>query len=152
MEDEELYWLLRTMYDTEPRGINEKVHRKYRKWIDPLLLEPDDLPSAALGVTVTKELTGLLLEDVSVKLNAKAYGVDIVWNVEPKERAFDLLAGGALVDSQLKIHGMNAAQQYLILVDDEPIGFVGWWFLMDKTLDVQFDSKEALITAVLNDG
>ena len=146
--DEELYWLLRTMYDTEPLGVDEAAYALYRDWLEQLLNEPEILSA----VEITKELTGLKLADSSESLNAQAYGVDIVRHVEPKERAFDLTAGGAVVDSELNIHGMDADSRYLIVVDSEPVGFVGWWFLMDKTLDVQFDSKEALITAVLNDG
>ena len=78
--------------------------------------------------------------------------MDVAWNVDPPEKAPWLVAGSAQVDSQLRCRGMNASEIYIIVVDGEPIGFVGWWFLMDKTLDAQFDSKEALITAVLNDG
>jgi len=150
--DEELYWLLRTMYDTEPQGVDDAAHEVYREWVDPLLTEPEVLPLAAGNVEITKELTGLVLVDHSPKLNAQAYGVDIVWHVKPKETAFDLTAGGAVVDSQLNIHGMNGSSRYLIVVDGQPVGFVGWWFLMDKTLDDQFETKEALIEAVIHDG
>ena len=150
--DEELYWYLRTMYDTESRGVDQAAYDAYRDWLDPLIYEPEELPEVLHVSSVTKELTGLVLADNSEKLNAKAYGVDIVWNVEPRESAPNLLAGGALVDSEKRIHGMNADSRYLIVVDGEPVGFVGWWFLMGKTLDEQFETKDAFIEAVRNDG
>lgn len=147
--DEELYRLLRTMYDTKPRGVDEVAYALYRDWLDPLLTEPEVLP---LAVRVDRELTGLTLADYSPTLNAQAYSLDIVWHVEPKEKAFDLIAGGALVDSELNIHGMNASSRYLIVVDGQPVGFVGWWFLQNGTLDEQFQSRDALIEAVIHDG
>lgn len=150
--DEELYWFLRTAYDTEPRGVDQDAYEAYKDWLVPLLNSQETLPAVAGDVVITKELTGLVLADSSEKLHAQAYEVDIVWNVEPKEKAFDLLAGGARVDSELRIHGMNAASSYLIVMDGEPVGFVGWWFLLDKTLDDQFETREALLEAVKRDG
>ena len=62
------------------------------------------------------------------------------------------MAGGAYVDSQLRCHGMNASSQYLIVVDSHPVGFVGWWFLSENNRLDRFDTKDALLAAVEQDG
>jgi len=152
VSDEELYWIVRTCNDTEPAGIDPVGYELCRELVDGHLNTIPELPADMKKEQVTKELLGLTLADSSAKLNAQAWRMQVAWNVEPPEKAPWLVAGGAQVDSQLRCRGMNASATYIIVVDDEPIGFVGWWFLMDKTLDEQFDTKEALIAAVLSDG
>jgi len=150
--DEELYWMIRTYRDAPPLGIDQTVYDLYRDTLEAYLADVPQLPASAAGTAVDIELTGLQLADSSEKLHAQAYTVEVVWNVEPREQALNLIAGGAYVDSQLRCHGMNASSQYLIVVDGQPAGFVGWWFLSENNRLDRFETKEALLTAIQNDG
>ena len=152
VSNEELYWIVRTCNDVEPAGIDPVGYELCRELVEGHLNYIPELPADMQKEQVTKELLGLTLADSSEKLNAQAWCMSVAWNVNPPEKAPWLVAGGAQVDSQLRCRGMNASETYIIVVDGEPIGFVGWWFLMDKTLDDQFATKEDLIAAVMADG
>lgn len=152
VEDAELYWLMRTYRDAPPLGIDQTVYDLYREPLEAFLDDVPQLPASMSEITVDIELTGLQLADSSKKLNAQAYTVEVVWNVNPREQAPGLLAGGAYVDSQLRCHSMNAASRYLIVVDGQPAGFVGWWFLSENNRLDRFETKDALLTAIQNDG
>ena len=144
--------MTRRCNDTEPVGIDPVGYELCRELVDAHLAYIPELPADMNVEQVTKELLGFVLADSSEKLNAQAWRMSVAWNVDPPEKAAGLLAGGAQVDSQMRCRGMNASETYVIVVDGEPIGFVGWWFLMDRTLDDLYDSKAALIDAVHNDG
>ena len=152
VEHEELYRLVRTCYDTPPAGVDEAGYAICRELVDAHLRDIPELPMGMKKEQITKELTGFVLHDSSETLHAQAWRMDVAWNVDPPEMAYGLCAGASRVNSDLQLIGANASQTYVIVVDGEPIGFVGWWFLMDKTLDEQFRTKEALIEAVRNDG
>ncbi len=152
VSNEELYWLVRTCNDTEPAGVDPVGYELCRELVDSHLNYIPDLPAGVEKEQITKELTGVVLQDSSEKLNAQAWRMDVAWNVDPPELSIWLIAGGAQIDSQMRCRGMNASETYIIVVDGEPIGFVGWWFLMDRTLDDQFSSQDDLIKAVENDG
>ncbi len=152
VEDEELYRLVRTCNDIPPAGVDEAGYALCRELVDGHLQYIPELPMGMKKEQITKELTGFVLQDSSEALNAQAWRMDVAWNVDPPELAYGLCAGASCVNSDLQLIGANVSETFIIVVDGQPVGFVGWWFLMDKTLDEQFETKEALIEAVRNDG
>ena len=149
LEDETLYQLIRTSLDT-PEGdrsltVDEKAYATYGGAVEDYLVRVPDIE----GVTVRRELTGFFLADGSDRLNAEVYCICDVCVVDPPEKAMLLLAGGAYVDSRLRIHGYSG-QNYLVTVDGAPVGFASWESAdpeMGRGLDA-YASKEALIAAV----
>ena len=152
VENEALYRLVRTCHDTPPAGVDEAGYALCRELVDTHLNDIPELPMGIKKEQVTKELTGFVLYDSSERLNAQAWRMDVAWNVDPPELAYGLCAGASRVNSDLQLIGANASETFVIVVDGEPVGFTGWWFLMDKTLDEQFETKDALIEAVKHDG
>jgi len=152
VRDAALYQLVRTCNDREPLGIDQAAYDAYRQPVDAHLAYIPDLPGGMRKEQVTKELTGFRLAQESTRLNAQAYKMEVVWNVDPPEQAYILPAGSAWLNSSLQCCGMNVSETYLIVVDGEPVGFVGYWFLMgDQTLE-RFETQSDLIRSVQQDG
>lgn len=145
VEDKALYQLIRTMMDTPDGEIDQRAYEAYKDSVDSYLAQAPDYVD---GVTARRELIGFTLEAENEKLGAEVYTINDVCIVDPPEKAPQLLAGGAYVDSRLRIHGDGEAEQNnLVVVDGQPVGFVSWEFLNHGGLD-QFSAKEELIAAV----
>lgn len=143
LEDEALYQRLRTKNDTPDGKIDQEVHAAYRETVDAYLARP--LPELA-GETFTREMIGLRQVAEAPELGALVYCVADVYYTDPPERAIHTLAGGAYVDSRLRVHGVNGANN-LVVVDGVPIGFVSAeWLAFDGL--TQYSTAEELIAAV----
>lgn len=148
-EDEALYQMVRTSMDTSDGEIDQEAYERYKPYVDQFLASLDDYsgwPDA--GVTVRRELTGFHAEIRDDRLGAALYPIGYAAIVNPPERAPLLLAGGAFVDSRLRLHEDGSGTQgVLVTVDGEAVGFVYYDFLGEDSLD-GYETKEALIEAV----
>ena len=142
LEDEALYQLLRTRNDDPAVAVDQEAYEKIQTAADEYLnREMPDYASA--GVTASRELVGLSLVGRSDALGAELYRLEDAYRIDPPEMAPQLLAGGALVDSQLRIHTGAA---YLVLADGEAAGYLSWEQAAGG-LD-QFSTQQELLDAV----
>ena len=146
VEDETLYRLLRTSCDVPDIGIDREIYERHATEIDAYLADVPEAP----GIIAHRELTGLTLAGTAEDLNAEFYLVTDVCIVDPPEKAPVLLAGGAYLDSQLRIYGLNW-QQYLVVVDGETIGFCSYDLFTNACDQGRYTQKGALVLAVQNE-
>lgn len=149
-ENETLYQLLRTSLDTPDDGeIDQEAYEKYRPYVEQFLASLYDYSSwPDAGVTVRRELTSFRAEVRDERLGAVLYPICYVTIVDPPELAPRLLAGGASVDSRLRLHeDVTGTQGVLVTVDGEAVGFAYYSFPGEDSLD-HYETKEELIEAV----
>lgn len=150
VKDHALYQLLRTGLDTEPAPIDQAAYRRWQSIVDAWLAERsyrgDD-------VSVTRELTGFYLTREEPALGAQFYLIESVGVVTPAEKAPSLLAGGAYVDSELRIHYDGSEENVLVIIDGEAAGFTSWmWLDIDRGLDhcaTRDDLRRSLVAGEL---
>lgn len=122
LEDAALYQLLRTSCDREG-FINEYYYEKYRDLVDGYydgrLEEVRDVGYTAWELT---EFLGVLGTTKESGKGAVAFRMGAAFVTDPPELAPHVLAGGAYVDSALRVHGMDWQNVYLVTLDDEPVG------------------------------
>ena len=82
-------------------------------------------------------------------LDVKVYYIGCYAVAAPLEKTAELLTGETKVDSSGRIYELEPRQS-LVTVDDVPIGFVSEDWLRGN--DLHYDSKDALIEAVLAEG
>ena len=122
LESGELYQLLRTSCDSEGI-INETYYEKYRDLVDGYY--NSRLEEVRDGGYVSWELTefaGVLGTTKEDGKGAVAFRMEAAFRTDPPELAPQRLAGGACVDSQLRVHGLDWQSVYLVTLDDEPVG------------------------------
>lgn len=148
-EDEALYQLVRTSMDTLDGEIDQEAYERYKPYVDQFLASLDDYSNwPDTGVTVRREVTSFHAEVRDERLGAALYPIGRVSIVDPPEQAPRLLAGGAYVDSRLRLHeDGNGTRGVLATVDGKSVGFVYYSFLEEDGLD-NYETKEALIEAV----
>ena len=122
LEDAALYQLLRTSCDQES-FINEYYYEKYRDLVDGYydgrLEEVRDVGYTAWELT---EFLGVLGTTKESGKGAVAFRMGAAFVTDPPELAPHVLAGGAYVDSALRVHGLDWQNVYLVTLDDEPVG------------------------------
>ena len=122
LEDAALYQLLRTSCDQEGL-INEYYYEKYRDLVDGYyddrLEEVRDVGYTAWELT---EFLGVLGTTKESGKGAVAFRMGAAFVTDPPELAPHVLAGGAYVDSALRVHGLDWQNVYLVTLDDEPVG------------------------------
>ena len=122
LEDAALYQLLRTSCDQEG-FINEYYYEKYRDLVDGYyddrLEEVRDVGYTAWELT---EFLGVLGTTKESGKGAVAFRMGAAFVTDPPELAPHVLAGGASVDSALRVHGLDWQNVYLVTLDDEPVG------------------------------
>ena len=122
LESGELYQLLRTSCDSEG-VINETYYEKYRDLVDGYydsrLEEVRDSGYVSWELTEFAGVLGTTKEDGK---GAVAFRMEAAFRTDPPELAPQRLAGGAYVDSQLRVHGLDWQSVYLVTLDDEPVG------------------------------
>ena len=122
VEDEALYQLVRTSMDQE-RAINETYYEKYRDLVDGYydtrLEELRDAGYASWELTEFLGVIGTTKEDGK---GAVAFRMQAAFRTDPPELAPQRIAGGAYVDSQLRVHGLDWQSVYLVTLDGEPVG------------------------------
>ena len=155
VEDEALYRRIRTQHDAPAGEIDETAYAAYREgveaYLDQMFPNLDEMFPDEEGVTVSWALTGFREVQARPELDAKVYEVGAVFTADPPERAPHIIAGGAYVDSELRIHGALWAN-LLVTAGDRALGFKSWeWLDIDGGLD-QYDTVKALAADVHRSG
>lgn len=155
VEDEALYRRIRTQHDAPAGEIDEAAYAAYREgveaYLDQMFPNLDERFPDEEGVTVSWTLTGFREVQARPELDAKVYEVGAVFTADPPERAPHIIAGGAYVDSKLRIHGALWAN-LLVTAGDRPLGFKSWeWLDIDGGLN-QYDTVKALAADVHRSG
>ena len=148
VKDEALYQLLRTMNDGA-EGIDTTIdtdaYNKYEPAIDAFIGKP--MPHEMEGVTATRQLTSFTKADSKPSIGAELYTIGYVINIDPIEKAPYYLAGGAYVDSQLRVHWDGSDSNILVVIDGEAVGFVNpMWLYLDSGFD-HCETREDLLKA-----
>ena len=122
LEDETLYQLIRTSCDREG-FINETFYEKYRDIVDGYYdSRLEELKESGYVSWELTEFLGVLGTTKQQGEGVVAFRMDAAFRTDPPELALRLLAGGAYVDSQLRAHGLDWQNVYLVTLDDEPVG------------------------------
>lgn len=148
VEDEALYQFVRTSMDRD-EVINDYWYEKYRDLVDGYF----DARVAEINGRAAEgepgwqysgwELTEFLgyagtskVEDLGVTL----FRMNAAYLTDPAEDAVHMLAGGAYVDSRLRVHapsGWDGGNVYLMVVDNEAVGFVYGENMVEVIQDVE---------------
>lgn len=142
VEDEALYQLVRTAMDTPDGTIDPAVYETYRDEVDGYLA---GISAFWEGVSTRQVLIGLQQVDQEAVPGVVVYAISSVCITDPPEQAIHLLAGGAYVDSRLRIHGVGE-DNLLVVAEGTPVGFVSWEQFYDGGL-AQFVAQNAGETA-----
>ena len=122
LEDAALYQFIRTSCDSEGL-INETFYEKYRDIVDGYY--DSRLEELKESGYVSWELTEFLGVLGTTKVSGKgatAFRMQAAFRTDPPELAPHRIAGGAYVDSQLRVHGLDWQNVYLVTLDDDPVG------------------------------
>lgn len=118
----ELYQLVRVSRDYEG-FINETYYEKYRDivdgYFDSRLAEVSDAGYVSWQLS---EFLGVLGTTKQDGKGVVAFRMKAAYRTDPPELAPDRIAGGAHVDSQLLVHGLDWQNVYLVTLDNEPVG------------------------------
>ena len=155
VKDEALYQRIRTQHDAPAGEIDETAYAAYREgveaYLDQMFPNLDEMFPDEEGIAVSWALTGFREVRARPELDAKVYEVGAVFTVDPPRWAPHIIAGGAYVDSELRIHGALWAN-LLVTAGDRALGFKSWeWLDLDGGLD-QYDTVEALAGDVPRSG
>lgn len=122
LKNQELYQLVRTSHDYEG-FINETYYEKYRDivdgYFDSRLAEVSDAGYVSWQLS---EFLGVLGTTKQDGKGVVAFRMKAAYRTDPPELAPDRIAGGAYVDSQLLVHGLDFQNVYLVTLDGEPMG------------------------------
>lgn len=95
------------------------------------------------------ELVYFQKEGENADLGLEVYRMEKVNTVDPPEMAPQCIAGGAWVDSQLRIHGWDWKCTYLGVVDGEPVGV----FYLPEELDMsRYVTRQEFLDMVAENG
>ncbi|OUN21105.1 hypothetical protein [Flavonifractor sp. An82] len=149
LEDEALYQLIRTSCDTSD-DIDQEAYAACRELTDAYY----DARLAQVGESgfVSWELTCFREAGQAPALDAEAYTIGAAFRTDPPERAPHLLAGGAYVDSQLRVLGLDWQATYLVTIGGQPAGVLRLEEPTDEGPLSHFDSVEALRAALWTPG
>lgn len=149
LEDETLYQLIRTSCDT-PDDIDREACAACRELTDAYY--DARLAQVSEGGFVSWELTRFREEGQAPALDAKAYAIGAAFRTDPPERAPQLLAGGAYVDSRLRVIGLDWQATYLVTIGGQPAGVLRLGEPTDNGPLDGFDSVAALRAALWTPG
>ena len=122
LENQELYQLVRTSSDYEG-FINETYYEKYQDVVDGYFdSRLEEVKDAGYVSWELSEFLGVLGTTKQDGKGAIAFRMKAAFSTDPPELAPDRIAGGAYVDSQLRVHGLDWQNVYLVTLDGEPIG------------------------------
>lgn len=122
LENQELYQLVRTSQDYEG-FINETYYEKYRDIVDGYFdSRLEEVKDAGYVSWELSEFLGVLGTTKQDGKGVVAFRMKAAFSTDPPELAPDRIAGGAYVDSQLRAHGLDWQNVYLVTLDNEPMG------------------------------
>lgn len=122
LENQDLYQLVRTSSDYGG-FINETYYEKYRDIVDGYFdSRLEELKDAGYVSWELSEFLGVLGTTKQDGKGVIAFRMKAAFSTDPPELAPDRIAGGAYVDSQLRAHGLDWQNVYLVTLDGEPMG------------------------------
>lgn len=122
LENQELYQLVRTSSDYGG-FINETYYEKYQDIVDGYFdSRLEEVKDAGYVSWELSEFLGVLGTTKQDGKGAIAFRMKAAFSTDPPELAPDRIAGGAYVDSQLRAHGLDWQNVYLVTLDGEPMG------------------------------
>lgn len=122
LENQELYQLVRTSSDYGG-FINETYYEKYQDIVDGYFdSRLEEVKDAGYVSWELSEFLGVLGTTKQEGKGVVAFRMKATFSTDPPELAPDRIAGGAYVDSQLRVHGLDWQNVYLVTLDGEPIG------------------------------
>lgn len=122
LENQELFQLVRTSSDYEG-FINETYYEKYQDIVDGYFdSRLEEVKDAGYVSWELSEFLGVLGTTKQDGKGVVAFQMKAAFSTDPPELAPDRIAGGAYVDSQLRVHGLDWQNVYLVTLDGEPMG------------------------------
>lgn len=122
LENQELYQLVRTSSDYGG-FINETYYEKYRDIVDGYFdSRLEEVKDAGYVSWELSEFLGVLGTTKQEGKGVVAFRMKAAFSTDPPELASDRIAGGAYVDSQLRVHGLDWQNVYPVTLDGEPMG------------------------------
>lgn len=122
LKNQELYQLIRTSRDYEG-FINETYYEKYQDIVDGYFdSRLEEVKDAGYVSWELSEFLGVLGTTKQDGKGIVAFRMNAAFSTDPPELAPDRIAGGAYVDSQLRVHGLDFQSVYLVTLDDDPMG------------------------------
>ena len=121
MENEWLYWLIRTSYDTSDY-IDQVPYAPCRSIVSAYYdarLAQVSTEGGFVGWDLTRFSVACYHPDLQ---DAYAYHIAAALYTDPPEEAIHLLAGGMYVDSALRAHGLDEQRVYMVTIGGEPAG------------------------------
>lgn len=145
--DEELYWMVRRNQNVQTLGIDWEAYDRYRPYVDACLETEWEVPPDMME-QIRLELVGFQRVHINDAIGAELYEIEIVANADSLEAARYFCAGGAFIDSRLRVHGLGK-YKYLAVVDGEPVGYGDWSLFYgpedEGRFEEKFPTKEPLI-------
>ena len=157
LENQELYQLVRTSSDYEG-FINETYYEKYQDIVDGYFdSRLEEVKDAGYVSWELSEFLGVLGTTKQDGKGVAAFRMKAAFSTDPPELAPDRIAGGAYVDSQLRVHGLDWQNVYLVTLDDEPVGIAFGDDIIDYITDhwgeeVDPNQLQAVIDASTREG
>ncbi len=122
LKDEALYQCVRTGNDREGY-INETWYERCRDWVDGYYDQRlEELRDAGYASWELTEFMGVLGTTKEDGRGAVAFRMQAAFRTDPPELAPHRIAGGAYVDSRLRVHGLDWQSVYLVTLNGEPVG------------------------------
>ena len=137
----ELYWLLRTEYDSEEREnvIDQEAYETYQAAVDSYLTQE------AWDPAVRVKLTDFYARQERAEWDAQVWVIGMELTTDPPELAVKLVGNG-YVDSKLRMYPITdcGSSNLLVTMDGEVLGFHGVYWLMEEGGLEQYDTVEEL--------
>lgn len=121
VDDSELYWLARTINDSDAH-IDEDALSAYQATIDQYIAEEQ---SRIHDPAITAELLSVKECFEQSDIGVEVYSIGTVWTSDSPEALLKSMAGGAYIDSELRLHpDGNSSMSYMLVIDKTPVGFL----------------------------
>ena len=144
VDDSELYWLVRTINDSDAH-IDEDALSAYQATIEQYIgYEQSRINNPAITVELLSVKERFERSDIGVEV----YSIGTVWTSDTPEALLKSMAGGAYIDSELRLHpDGNSSLSYMLVIDKTPVGFLSWEVL-EEIESQDFTSGEELLNSI----
>lgn len=145
VEDSELYWLVRSINDSD-NSIDETILSDYQDTVDKYL---SDAQVQCGNPAIQVELLSIEERFSRSDIGVEVYTIGTVWISESPEDLLKCMAGGAYIDSQLRLHpDGNTAMSNLLLINKKPVGFISWDGLDEIESRQDYSSGEEVLNSI----
>lgn len=144
VDDSELYWLVRTINDSDAH-IDEDALSAYQAAIDQYIVEEQ---ICIHDPSITAELLSVKECFERSDIGVEVYSIGTVWTSDSPEALLKGMAGGAYIDSELRLHpDGNSSMSYMLVINKTPVGFLSWEVL-EEIESQDFASGEELLNSI----